>query len=108
MSDFLHKQEGRYQLGLQHLNPTLITVANEKDLFTIAIDTVTQNQKKLKATSENFDDYQNKMSEMIYKAQLKAFEGQPGEQKPAQEEMKNQIDKNITLQETFEIFNPIL
>ena len=39
---------------------------------------------------------------------MKAFEGKLGEKALAQEEMKSQIDKNITLQETFEMLKPIL
>jgi len=109
VSDFLHKTEdGTFRTGIDQFNPTIISIANEKQLLSQAITTVQTQSQEMKKQNTNPQAYQEKMSKEVYANLLKMYEGQLGEKELAQSEMSSTVDKNITTQETFAMFQEIL
>ncbi|MDR2189634.1 MAG: hypothetical protein LBP53_00045 [Candidatus Peribacteria bacterium] len=110
VSDFLHKENGAYEIGLEHTNLTNLPIPfpSEQQLLNTAIRTVQANTATFKKETKNLTEYQEMMSKAIYEQQMKLFEGKLGEDRLSSEIMKQQIQKNITSQKGFTLFQTLL
>jgi hypothetical protein len=110
VSDFLAKQEGgAFRVGIDNVRPTIISIANQQELYAQALVTIQSPEAQaLKTSLKDPLAYQQALSELIYTQQMKLFEGKLGEKDLAKEVMHQQIDKNLTSQSTFELIKTIL